>query len=79
LSATIAWADDCVETTLWRAEHLAFPGRFYRHEHGVPSHDTLCDVFAALHPERFKTGFLSWVSDLRDDDPDIIATDGKTS
>jgi hypothetical protein len=27
----------------------------------------------------FKTCFVSWISRLRDDDPEIIATDGKTS
>ena len=79
LSATIAGADDFVETTLWGTEHLAFLRRFYRYESGIPSHDTLCDVFAALDPELFKACFLAWISGLRDDDPDIIAIDGKTS
>ena len=46
---------------------------------GIPSHDTLCDVFAALDPQLFKACFLAWVSDLRDADADIIAIDGKTS
>jgi hypothetical protein len=50
LSATLAGADDFVETTLWGTQHLAFLRRFYRHEKGIPSHDTLCDVFAALGP-----------------------------
>jgi hypothetical protein len=58
LSATIAGADDFVETTVWGTEHLAFLRRFYRYEHGIPSHDTLCDVFAALDPELFKASFL---------------------
>jgi DDE_Tnp_1-associated len=38
-------------------EHPAFLRRFYRYENGIPSHDTLCDVFAALDPEVFKTCF----------------------
>jgi hypothetical protein len=71
LSSTIAGADDFVETTLWGTEHLAFLQRFYRYERGIPSHDTLCDVFAALDPVLFKTCFLAWISDLRDGDPDI--------
>ena len=79
LSATIAGADDFVETTLWGTQHLAFLRRFYRYESGIPSHDTLCDVFAALDPELFKACFLAWVSGLRDADADIIAIDGKTS
>jgi hypothetical protein len=48
LPATIAGADDFVETTLWGTEHLAFLRRFYRYNSGIPSHDTLCDVFAAM-------------------------------
>jgi hypothetical protein len=36
-------------------------------------------VFAALDPELFKSCFLAWIGGLRDDDPDIIAVDGKTS
>jgi predicted transposase YbfD/YdcC len=79
LSATIAGADDFVETVLWGNEHLAFLRRFYPYEPGIPSHDTLCDVFAALDPELFKSCFLARVSGLGDDDPEIIAIDGKTS
>lgn len=79
LSSTIAGADDFVETTLWGAVHLAFLRRFYPYESGIPSHDTLCDVFAALDPELFKACFMAWISGLRDDDPEIIAIDGKTS
>ncbi len=79
LAATLAGADDFVETTLWGTEHLAFLKRFYRYDSGIPSHDTLCDVFAALDPELFKACFLAWINGLRDDDPDIIAIDGKTS
>ena len=74
-SATIAGADDFVETTLWETEHLAFLRRFYSYESGIPSHDTLCDVFAALDPELFKACFQAWVSSLVD--ADIIAIDGK--
>jgi len=79
LAATIAGADDFVETTLWGAEHLDFLRQFYRYEKGIPSHDTLSDVFAALDPELFRACFLAWVDGLRDDDPDIVAIDGKTS
>src|ERR1700692_2410193 len=35
LAATIAGADDFVETTLWGAEHLAFLRRFYRYDSGI--------------------------------------------
>ena len=37
LAATIAGADDFVETTLWGTEHLAFLRRFYRYDGGILS------------------------------------------
>jgi hypothetical protein len=79
LASTIAGADDFVEMTLWGNEHLAFLRRFYRYENGIPRHATLCDLFAVLDPELFKACFVAWISDLRDEDPNIIAVDGKTS
>src|SRR4030081_3184998 len=79
LSATIAGADDFVEITLWGEEHQAFLRRFFPYANAIPSHDPLCDVFAAVDPDLFKTCFLAWVEDLRDGAPEIIAIDGKTS
>src|SRR3546814_16113992 len=40
---------------------------------------TLNDVINGLDPELFKTCFATWVEALRDEAPDIIAIDGKTS
>lgn len=79
LAATIAGADDFVETTLWGRQHQAFLRRFLPYENGIPSHDTMCDVFAAIDPALFKTCFLAWVEDLRDGAAEVIAIDGKTS
>lgn len=79
LAATIAGADDFVETTLWGEQHLAFLRRFLPYQNGIPSHDTMCDVFALVDPEVFKTCFLAWVEELRGGVPEIIAIDGKTS
>jgi predicted transposase YbfD/YdcC len=45
----------------------------------IPSHDTLTDVFAALDPDLFGECFLAWVEELRDNAPDIVAIDGKTT
>src|SRR5580658_10030558 len=75
LSATIAGADDFVEITLWGEENQAFLRRFFPYTNGNPSHDTLCDVFAAIDPDLFKTCILAWVEDLRDGAPAIIAID----
>ena len=79
LCATIAGADDFVEITLWGREHLTFLRRFRRFQRGIPSHDVLCDVIAALDPEAFKTCFQAWVETLRAKEPAIIAVDDKTS
>ena len=79
LCATISGADDFVEITLWGEERLDFLRRFEPYQRGIPSHDTLCDVIAAIDPETFKACFLAWVETLRSDTPDMIAIDGKTS
>ena len=79
LCATLAGADDVVEIALWGEEHLAFLRRFLPCEHGMPSHDTLGGVIAALDPALFKACFVAWVEGLREAEPDLIAIDGKTS
>lgn len=79
LCATLAGMEDFVEITLWGKERLEFLRRFLPYERGVPSHDTLGDVINALDPELFKSCFLAWVEGLRDQEPEIIAIDGKTS
>src|SRR5258708_10684200 len=79
LCATLAGMEDFVEITLWGKERLEFLRRFLAYERGVPSHDTLGDVINALDPELFKACFLAWVEGLRDQEPEIIAIDGKTS
>jgi predicted transposase YbfD/YdcC len=79
LAATLAGADDFVEIEEWGNEHLEFLGAFLPFADGIPSHDALNDLVNALDPELFKTCFTSWVATLRDDDPEIVAIDGKTS
>ncbi len=45
---------------------------------GIPSHDTLGNVFAVIDIEEFSTCFSNWVSDLADlSGGDIISIDGK--
>jgi len=79
LCATLAGADDLVEIELWGEEHLAFLRRFSPYGRGIPSHDTLGCVLAALDPERFKSCFTSWAEGLREAEPDLVAIDGTTS
>ena len=79
LCATLAGADDFVGIALWGEDHLAFLRRWHPYKRGIPSHDTLCDVIAAIDHEHFKACFAAWVKDWRDDGPEHIAIDGKTS
>ena len=79
LCATLAGMEDFVEIKLWGEQRLDFLRRFYLYERGIPSHDTLNDLINALDPQVFKACFMAWVEDLREDEPDLIAIDGKTS
>lgn len=79
LCATLAGAEDFVEIRFWGRGKLAFLRRMLPFRRGIPSHDTLNDVINALDPELFSTAFIAWVEGLREDEPDIVALDGKTS
>src|SRR3954451_15204389 len=79
LCATLAGADGVTEDGLWGGENLAFLRRFLPYRDGIPSHDTLGEVLAALDPELFEACFTAWVEGLREAEPDLIAIDGKTS
>lgn len=79
LCATLSGMEDFVEIKLWGDQRLDFLRRFLPYERGIPAHDTLNDVINALDADLFKACFAAWVEELRDDDPDIIAVDGKTS
>lgn len=79
LCATLCGMDDFVEIRLWAKHRLDFLRRFLPYERGIPAHDTLNDVINALDAELFKACFTSWVETLRENAPDIVAIDGKTS
>jgi len=79
LCATLAEAEDFVEVRLWGRGKLAFLRRMLPFRRGIPSHDTLNDVRNAHDPDLFCACFTAWVEGLREDEPDIVALDGKTS
>ena len=79
LCGTMAGAEDFVEIERWANKKLDFLRRLLPFAKGIPSHDTLNDVINALPAEMFSACFVSWVASLRDDDPEIVAIDGKTS
>ncbi len=79
LCATLAGAEDFVEVRLWGREKLAFLRTLLPFRRGIPAHDTLNDVINAIDPDLFGACFVAWVEGLREDEPDIVAIDGKTS
>lgn len=79
LCATLAGAEDFVEIRRWGAMNLDFLRRLLPFAGGIPSHDTFNDVLNGLDGELFATCFGEWVEGLREDEPDIVAIDGKTS
>ncbi len=79
LCATLCGAEDFVEITRWGKRKFDFLRRLLPFERGIPSHDALNDVMNALPAPLFAECFTAWVADLREEVPDIVAIDGKTS
>lgn len=79
LCATLAGADSFVDVRFWGRKKLDFLRTLLPFKKGIPSHDTLNDVMNALDPAIFSDCFIAWVEQLREDEPDIVALDGKTS
>ena len=79
LCATLSGAEDFVEIRFWGREKIGFLRTMLPFKRGIPSHDTLNDVVNALDPELFSACFVTWAEGLREDEPDIVAFDGKTS
>jgi hypothetical protein len=80
--AILAILCDCAKFTemeLFGEEREEWLRTFLTLEHGIPSHDTFGDVFAALCPEAVQTRFISWVEIIREKiSGEIIPIDGKT-
>ena len=79
LCAVLSDADDFVEISNWGRLRLGFLRRFRPYAQGVPSHDTLNDVYNALDGDQFQACFIAWVEGLCEAEGEIIAIDGKTS
>lgn len=90
LCAVLSGADDFVEIVDWGRMRVDFLRRFRPFVRGIPSHDTLNDIFNMLDPGQFQSCFMAWAAALREaadavetgEDlcgQDLIALDGKTS
>lgn len=77
--ATIASCDDFDDIAAWGKAHLDFLRRFLPYHFGVPGERWLNILMNRIDPEFFSACFMAWACALREDAPDLIALDGKTS
>lgn len=73
---------DCTRFTemeLFGLEQEEWLRSFLTFEHGIPSHDTFGDIFAAIDLDEFRKGFMEWVEIIRTKvSNEVVAVDGKT-
>jgi predicted transposase YbfD/YdcC len=79
LCAVICGADSWVDIAAYGRAKEDWLRRFLALPNGIPSHDTIARLFAALDPEAFQRCFVEWVKAIA---PlgvgEHIAIDGKT-
>ena len=79
ICAVICGADTFVDIELYGEEKFDWLCTFLDLPHGIPSHDTIGRLFAALKPEAFQECFLAWMhAVVGASDGKLIAIDGKT-
>jgi predicted transposase YbfD/YdcC len=79
ICAVICGADSWVAVEKYGKAKFDWLHGFLQLPNGIPSHDTIGRVFAALCPEQFRTCFIGWVAEVADGlGLKHIAIDGKT-
>jgi predicted transposase YbfD/YdcC len=77
--AVICGADTWVDVELFGKSKEEWLKTFLELPNGIPSHDTIGDIFARLNPMHLQQCFMSWVQSLvKIESGEIIAIDGKT-
>lgn len=63
---------------IYGKEQISWFRKYFPYKKGIPSHDTIAQLFAKLDPEKFCKYFTEWVQTLRKSiDKEVIAIDGK--
>lgn len=82
VTATLAGADGPSDIEEFGKEKVDWLRRFVRLPGGIPSHDTIGRVFAAIKPDQFQKAFLHWIEAITapraDEGPTFVPIDGKT-
>ena len=76
--AVICGADNWVAVERFGHSKKEWLEDFLELPNGIPSHDTIGDLFSRLDPQQLQSCFLAWIQSLfRVSDGEIIAIDGK--
>jgi predicted transposase YbfD/YdcC len=74
----ICGADDWVSVEQFGKDKKDFLTKFLKLPHGIPSHDTIGDLFSRLSIDEFSKCFLRWINSIIETkNGDIIPIDGK--
>jgi predicted transposase YbfD/YdcC len=77
--SVICGADDWVSVEQFGKDKKDFLKKFLKLPYGIPSHDTIGDLFSRVSTDEFSKCFLSWINSLIETkNGDIIPIDGKT-
>ncbi|MEO8837724.1 MAG: ISAs1 family transposase [Herbaspirillum sp.] len=77
--AVLCGADDWEAVEMWGEAKLNWLRQYIPLKNGIPSHDTIGRVFAALDSAVFQDCFTRWVSTICGSlDGQVVAIDGKT-
>lgn len=78
LCAAICSADSIVEIVQFGRLKLDFLRQLLPYKNGIPSHDTIGKLLAAIDSKQFSQAFIAWTQELLGSIPELIAIDGKT-
>lgn len=77
--STICGYDEYTEMELFGELKEEWLRGFLELPHGIPSHDTFGDIFAAINPKALHECFAEWVETIRENiSGEIVAIDGKS-
>ena len=79
IAAVVSGADTWTSISLCGRAKLDWLRRFFPFTHGIPSHDVLGKVFAALDSQAFSSCFVSWIESMAHITAgEVVSIDGKT-
>lgn len=79
ISACVSGANSWTGIQSSGEEKLGWLRKFFPYHSGIPSHDTISDVFIHLCPKAFGTCFMDWINSIHQlTGGQVVALDGKT-